>query len=116
MSTFLARQQIGNMDQRIKIKRKVLTDDGFGGRTETQTEVLSAWADVDANSGRESQRFERLHAEATYLFTIRKRKDVEVRDADIIEWQGVDYNIRFRADLGTRQMYLQMTAERGVAQ
>lgn len=116
MSSFLFRQQVGNMDQRITIKRKVLTTDSFGGQTETLTDVLSAWADVDANSGREAQRFERLDAEASYLFTIRKQAGKDVRDADIIVWNGVEYNIRFRAELGGRQMYLQMTADRGVAQ
>lgn len=107
----------GQLDQRIKVKRYTLADDGYGGKTRNAPTVLfEAWASVNARGGSEQDRADREQAEATVIFTIRNRRDVTLLETDRIEWQGVEYNIRVPLDQGGRVLYLEIVAERGVAQ
>ena len=105
--------QPGELDQRITIVREALTTDGMGGQTVSTSTVATVWAKVVALSGREAVRDDRLNAESAYLFVIRWRSDV--READRITWGGVTYNIRAIKQDGGRKMYLEINAERGVA-
>lgn len=104
----------GELDQRVTISRETLAADGIGGATVTLATVATVWAKVVAKSGRERMAADRLDAEAGYLFVIRWRSDV--READRITWGGVDYNIRAIRQDGGRKLYLEIDAERGVAQ
>lgn len=106
----------GKMDQRIKIKRESATGDGVGGDSVSLATLFEAWAHISPASGTETERFERLDGKASYIFTIRNRRDFTIQENDRIEWEGVDYNIRFIARPGGRKMYVEITAERGVAQ
>lgn len=106
----------GRLDQKITIQRFTTVDDDMGGQEETWGDLFNAWAMVRPSSGREDERFERLDGLAFYIFTIRNRRDYTIQDRDRIVWQGVPYNIRFPADPGGRQQYIDITAERGVAQ
>lgn len=106
----------GLLDQRILINRVTnRTPDGMGGFTETETEVFDGWAAVDPSGGTETQRADRVNAEATVMFTIRNRPDLDLRANDRIVWQGRRYNIRVPEFTGRRSMYLEIIAERGVA-
>jgi head-tail adaptor len=60
------------------------------------------------------ERFDRVNASAMYLFVIRYRTDVE--ESDRILWKGEFYNIRYIAQGTGRALYLEIDAERGVAQ
>lgn len=104
----------GEMNERISIVRESRTSDGAGGQTLTLTTLATVWAHVRPRSGREMERFDRINASGMYLFVIRYRTDVE--ESDRILWKGEYYNIRFIAQGSGRTMYLELDAERGVAQ
>jgi len=104
----------GEMNERIQIIRETRTSDGAGGQTLSLTTLASVWAHVRPRSGREMERFDRVNASAMYLFVIRYRTDVE--ESDRILWKGEYYNIRYIAQGTGRALYLEIDAERGVAQ
>lgn len=106
--------RIGELDQRIRLERLVLTPDGRGGSTEEWVPVFCACALARPASGRESERFDRVNAEAMYRFVIHRREGI--LDSDRIVWRGIPYNIRMIHRRGTREMFLDIDAERGVAQ
>lgn len=105
----------GELDKLINILREVRVDDGLGGETVT-TEVVveDLWAHARPRSAKETEGFDRLNASAVYLFVIRYRDDI--LPTDRIEWEGVQYNIRGILTRGGRDLYLELEAERGVAQ
>lgn len=104
----------GEMDQLITIQRETLADDGYGGQTVTLTNVATdLFCHVRPRSGKEGEEYQRLNAEATYMFVIRYRDDL--REDDRIIWNGVQYNIRTILGRGGRSMYLEIDATRGVA-
>lgn len=104
----------GELDQRITIQRETPASDGMGGVTLTLSDVATVAAKVIAMSGNEREDFDALQAEHKYRFVIRWRSDILKNDR--IVWRGVEFNIRSIADFGPRTMYLEMDAERGVAQ
>ncbi len=106
--------RIGEMDQRVTLQREVLTPDGMGGNTLALTTIATVWALVRPRGGKEIEYTERLNGQAAYMFVIRQRDDIQENDR--INWQGVDYNIRMISRLGGRNLYLEIDAERGVAQ
>lgn len=104
----------GEMNERIQIIRETRASDGAGGQTLTLSTLASVWAHVRPRSGREMERFDRINASAMYLFVIRYRTDVE--ESDRILWKGEFYNVRYIAQGTGRNLYLEIDAERGVAQ
>lgn len=104
----------GELDQRITIQRETPADDGMGGQTVVLAAVATVWAKVIALAGREGVRASRLDASHRYTFVIRYRAGL--LESDRILWDGVQYNIRAIARQGGREPYLEIDAERGVAQ
>lgn len=104
----------GELDQKVVIQRETLAADGIGGSTVSVSTIATVWAKVISNSGREREFGDRLNAEAGYKFVIRWRSDV--LDSDRIVYGGNSYNIRNIAKEGGRKLYLEIDAERGVAQ
>lgn len=103
----------GQLDQIVTFQRRTATADGAGGRTYAWTDFARAWANVRARGGRESLAENRVSAEALYTFTIRNRTDVD--ETFRIIWRDEPYNIRAVMRGGNRPLYLQIDAERGVA-
>lgn len=103
----------GELDQRVAIVRETLTSDSMGGATVTTATVATVWAKVIARSGREREQADRLAAEAAYTFVIRWRGDV--LESDRLSWRGQEFNIRAISQDGGRKLYLEIDAERGVA-
>lgn len=104
----------GELDQRIILQRETLADDGMGGSTVALNTVATVWAKAIPLAGREGMRAARLDAAHSYTFVIRYRADL--RESDRILWEGAAYNIRAIARHGGRELYLEIDAERGVAQ
>lgn len=104
----------GELDQRIIIERPVMASDGMGGNVATWSTHLTLWALVRPISGNENVDFERVQGEARYLFVV--RYPIDIKDADRILWEGDYYNIRVRKKPKGRDLYMQINAERGVAQ
>ena len=104
----------GELDQRVKVMRLVRTPDGYGGYDNSFAENNEYWCHVRPLSGRETVEADRLQGEATYLFVF--RNGLDVRDADMLEWEGEQFNIRVRKQPKKRNLYIEIEAERGVAQ
>jgi len=104
----------GELDQRVTITRESLAGDGMGGSVLTTSAVATVWAHVRPKSSRERVHSERLGGESTYLFVLRYRSDI--RESDRLVWGGVSYNIRGINTRGGRELYIELDAERGVAQ
>lgn len=104
----------GELDQRVTFERLSRTPDGQGGNTDAWAAIATVWAHARPRSGKENTQFERVNGEASYLFVVRYRSDL--KDADRVVWGGVAYNIRLINERGTRRLYLEIDAERGVAQ
>jgi len=104
----------GELDQRVKVMRLANAPDGYGGFTTEWLEAGEYWAHVRPMSGREVVDFERLQGEASYLFVF--RNGIDLLDADRLDWYGEQFNIRVRKQPKARAMYVEVEAERGVAQ
>ena len=104
----------GELDQRIIIRREVLTDNGMGGQDIDLKIIANCISShVRQLSAKESERFDKLNATGINLFVVRYRNDV--REDDRIEWGGEEYNIRSVTKNGGRKLYTEIFAERGVA-
>lgn len=104
----------GELDKRITFKRETRTADRVGGVVVSLTNVATVWAHVRPRTGNESENSSRVEAKSSFLFVIRNRSDI--LESDRITWAGVDYNIRAIMRRGERPLYLEIEAERGVAQ
>lgn len=104
----------GELLERIEIKREDLQPDGMGGNVRTVNVLHTVRAHVRPMSGSEKADFDTVTAPHMYLFVVRRLEDVF--EDDRITWRGTDYNIRSISDRGPRSLYLEMMAEREVAQ
>ena len=103
----------GELDQRVTIQSPTNMPDGRGGVVSGWEDVATVWAHVRPKSGRERSNADRVEASANYLIVIRWRA---IDPSWRIVWNGIPFNIRFPADYGRRALYLELDAERGVAQ
>ena len=103
----------GDLDQRILIQRLTYTPDGAGGQVGTVVDVARPWAKVVTLGVREQLRADQLAPQGTVRFTIRHRPDLTTDDWII--YRGDRYNIRGFVDGGTRDLLMDIDAERGVA-
>tara|TARA_R110002110_G_scaffold415850_1_gene657959 strand:+ start:6998 stop:7327 length:330 start_codon:yes stop_codon:yes gene_type:complete len=103
----------GELDQRITFQERVNVPDGMGGNSFTWQDVAESWAHVRPKSGREVTQYDRVNAEAGYLFVVRNRSDI--KPSYRIEWQGELFNIRVISQPKGRALYLEIEGERGVA-
>jgi len=106
--------RVDELDQRITFQRQTLTSDGQGGATKSWATLATVWALARARSGTEVAKMARVEATALYLFVVRYRADL--RESDRIVWGGVNFNIRAINGNSARRLYLEIDAERGVAQ
>jgi len=108
--------EVGRLDQRITFQRQTDTADGVGGTVKTWADlssVPSVWANVVAKSGREAMNDGRMQASYVSVFTVHNRADI--LETDRIMFGGTPYNIRGIRREGTRNLFLVIEAERGVA-
>lgn len=103
----------GKIDQRVTLQRRAGTPDGIGGMTYAWSDIGTVWASVMARGAREAMDQERMSATGVYRFTIRHRDDVD--ETCRIVWQSEAYNVRAVHRTGGRKLYLEIDAERGVA-
>ena len=111
----MIKYQIGELDQEIGIYRWTKTPDGQGGFTKSPVLQHSLMAKVRHKGGGEQFKFEKVESIAIVTFVIRNL-GLDIREDDYILWQNVQYNIRAQLDTGARDLYLEIDAERGVAQ
>lgn len=101
------------LNELITIYTKTQVQDAFGTLTTTRTKIADAYAKVRPMSGAERNRTDQREEYADYRFWIHQRTDVN--EADLIVWDGVDYDIRFIAHNSAKEPYLMIDAQRGGA-
>jgi SPP1 family predicted phage head-tail adaptor len=107
----------GELDQRITFQSRQRVSDGMGGTTDTWvniTTLSSVWAHIRPKSGKESTNYERVNAEANYIFAIRNRSDI--LESYRILWDSEPFNISAVLKPKSRSLYLEIDGERGVPQ
>ncbi len=108
---------IGKADQRITFQRFAATADGIGGTTQAWANLASVptvWAKVTPRIGNERMEDGRMNASATATFAVRYRSDIT--ELDRIVWRGECWNIRRVMRKSGANLWLEIDAERGVAQ
>jgi SPP1 family predicted phage head-tail adaptor len=106
--------RVGELDQLITFNREQLTPDGIGGNTRAWVIVGEVWAHVRPVSGGEKTDFQTVNAEAKYIFII--RWPIDIKESDQIVWDGIQYNIRLISTPKSRNLYCEISAERGAGQ
>jgi SPP1 family predicted phage head-tail adaptor len=107
----------GELDQRITFQKRQRVSDGMGGSTDTWvniTTLSSVWAHVRPKSGKENKDFQRVNAEASYIFVVRNRSDILASYR--IVWDGEPFNISAVLKPKSRSLYMEIDGERGVPQ
>ena len=103
---------IGTLGERISIECSTSSADGYGGQTKTWSELASVWANAKPRGGNERFEADRTNAQGLYTFTVRARSDVD--ETMRIVWRGSYFDIRNVFREGSRPLYMQIDAERGV--
>lgn len=102
----------GDLDQRIRIERPDMVEDEGGGRETGWAEVATVWARAWPVGGQERAAAAKVEASTMVRFKVRRRAlDTTMR----VIWQGKAHNIRAIADAGSREPFLIIDAESGVA-
>ena len=68
-------QQIGRFDKRIKFQRQTRLTDGIGGYTNTWTDDLTVWADIQPLTGKETLSEGQISSSQQYKIYIRYTDD-----------------------------------------
>lgn len=87
--------------------------DAYGKFATTRTLLAQAYAAVQVMSGAERNISLQTTPTANYRFYVHYSSDIT--PAKLLVWNGVDYNIRFIADNGPKEVYMMIEAEKGVA-
>lgn len=107
------RNMIGKLDKQISLVKEYQADDGNNGVCSTFREYATARAHVFTGTGAENFRFQRVFAEGAFVFVIRNRSDLDIKEKDIIEYSGDRYNIRHIARVSDREMYIALETDLG---
>lgn len=99
------------LNEYIAIYSKGTTADEYGAIAGTRTLITYAYAKVRPLSGAERERAQVREGMANYRFHIHQRSDLT--EADVIVWDGVDYDIAFIANNGPKEPFMYIDASRG---
>ena len=105
-------QQIGRFDKRIKFQYQSRVSDGMGGYTNTWTDDLTVWGDIQPMTGRESRSEGRIDADQQYKIYIRYTNDFNsTLDTHYrIVYGGKNYNIHSVENPGLDKEFFIITA------
>jgi SPP1 family predicted phage head-tail adaptor len=99
----------GQLKDRIIVKVPYSSSLDRFGQTEVTYASSSVWANVKKQGGNEVNANGLIVSNATYIFTIRHREDVD--EKAILNYEGTDYNVVFVDEIGN-DMYLRLTGDR----
>lgn len=101
------------LNELVSIYRKTQAKDEYGTLVTTRALITQAYAKVRPMSGNERNAADQTEAYANYRFYLHYRSGLT--EANLIVWNSTDYNIKFIADNGPKEVYLYIDAERGGA-
>lgn len=108
---------IGKLRKRAYFSRAKRTDDGGGGATVTWVPAFTAWCEIKPQTGMEKVAAGRL--ESSSLATLRLRSSAATRQIDPsykVTIDGDDWQIRSTGNPDSKNRFLEMLLEFGVAQ
>lgn len=106
--------RIGQLDERITVEEEQTVPDGSGGQTVTWQSHVELFANVRPVRLSEEERQGAVRASRGYLFTIRRRDDLE--ETMRISWRGEVFNIREIRLPRARVPHMEIFAQSGVTQ
>lgn len=108
------RPAIGELRDKITIKRKTRVQNDFGDSVETLTVLASdVHARVQPVKGQEQVRADRLSGIQNYEITLRKPSGYSLTADDVIEHAGKAMNVKWTDDLEGRNRFISVLAEAG---
>lgn len=106
---------VGAMRERLQLQQEVRTNDTGGGAALTWQTIATLWGQVEPMRGSENKQAQKLTATDTYKIIMRTSTSLVVTTAMRFVWEGRILNIRDIRDVKTRQRFLEIIAEEGVA-
>lgn len=91
----------GDLDRRVTLRRKTVTQDAYGEEIEDWTDLATIWANVRQESGREFFANATTNAERKVIFRIRWLAGIAVTDK--VQYEGRDHDIHEVKELGRRE-------------
>lgn len=67
----------GDLDKRVIIQYPALSRDSYGAETQTWTDLVTVWAGIITDSGREFFAAQKINSEVTAVIKIRYRADIK---------------------------------------
>ena len=110
----LNKTMVGRLNKRIAIKRERQIDDGSGGKISSFATLSEAWASVFNGSGSENYTFKAVFGLNNYVFVVRNRADIAILTSDIVEFNGVQMNIKHVNRVDNMDLYLTIECEQGL--
>jgi SPP1 family predicted phage head-tail adaptor len=112
---------VGKMRERLALQSQTRTADGGGSEAVTWSTFATVYGHIDPKSGNERLFGDQLEERVTHIITIRFRRDMSHKNRIVYEYfvSGTKYtrtfNIKRVINRGTRNQYLDILVEEGVA-
>jgi SPP1 family predicted phage head-tail adaptor len=103
-----------SLNRRITIQSRASTLDSFGQQVTTWTDLLSCWASLESQSGKELLAAQAINSELTDMVTVLYRSTVTA--AMRVLYQGRVLNIQSVIDPDTAHVALQLMCSEGLNQ
>jgi len=91
----------GALRERITIYRKVRERDGMGGSSETEKELLSAWAQVNVLQAKDNVIAGTSRDIRTHEVILRSQVSPVPKQGDIVDWTGYRLEVRATRPVAT---------------
>jgi len=105
----------GQLTQRITLERDIRVSDGMGGSTVSPIAFARVYAYYRKKSLKETLQGQQIQATGSGIFVIRNRKDLLPSDRIVLVSSGQRFNIRGLPPYDSRETFIEIEVEHGVA-
>jgi len=100
---------IGQLRNRVTVKRYSKISDNKGGYTNTTATLYTDWANVQPMTGQRLLEYEKITDKKPFVITMRKRSDKTIsKQTDYIEYSSEKYIIHSLTDLDNRGIWIEL--------
>ncbi len=64
-------QRSGELNRRVRLQQRNISQDSFGERTQSWSDVMTVWAAIEPLAGRELEVAQKISSEVTHRITVR---------------------------------------------
>ncbi len=111
--------RIGSLNRRFRLEKRVLTDAGGGGHTQSWDELSTIWGSFTPISARERWNAHKLEPNVTHRIITRYRPDIRVNEDQHLALDTLperQFNIRGVVNIEEQDKFMELLVEEGVAQ